>query len=300
MTQPLFSSRIRATLLVASCALALGACSTLPPTGPRLEIDSTSHQSVSQDSRAQFLILHFTTINNKLSIEVLTRGSVSSHYLVTEPEDGAPPKIYQFVPDHRRAFHAGVSWWKGSAGLNASSIGIEIVNRGYSDTKEGRIWHEFPKEQMDLVIELTKKIMKEHEIRPERVLGHSDIAPGRKNDPGPKFPWKRFADEGIIPWPDEAMMKAKQAEFEQSLPDAAWFQEKLTAHGFNVPVSGTLDLPTMNALEAFQMKYRQSKFDGQPDAETAALLFAVTSKDGFRVKTANGVSSRSTSSAGTK
>jgi N-acetylmuramoyl-L-alanine amidase len=249
-----------------------------------LQIDSSSYQSIGQDSRAQHLILHFTTISNKLSIEVLTRGSVSSHYLVTEPEDGAPPKIYQFVPDHRRAFHAGVSSWKGAAGLNASSIGIEIVNRGYADTKDGRVWFDFPKEQMDLVIELTKKIVKEHDIRPDRILGHSDIAPGRKNDPGPKFPWKRFADEGIIPWPDEAMVKAKRAEFEAALPDINWFQEKLNAHGFTVPLTGIMDVPTANALEAFQMKYRQSKFDGQPDAETAALLHVVNTKQGFIVK----------------
>jgi N-acetylmuramoyl-L-alanine amidase len=115
-------------------------------------------------------------------------------------------------------------------------------------------------------------------------LGHSDIAPGRKNDPGPKFPWKRFADEGIIPWPDEAMVKARQAEFERALPDIAWFQEKLVAHGFSLPVTGIMDAPTLNALEAFQMKYRQSKFDGLPDPETGALLAVVTSKDGFRVK----------------
>jgi N-acetylmuramoyl-L-alanine amidase len=262
--------------------ITVGGCATNEKT---LAIDSSSYQSISQDSRAQHLILHFTTISNKLSIEVLTRGSVSSHYLVTEPEDGVPPKIYQFVPDHRRAFHAGVSWWKGAAGLNASSIGIEIVNRGYADTKEGRVWFDFPKEQMDLVIELSKKIMREHQIRPDRVLGHSDIAPGRKNDPGPKFPWKRFADEGLIPWPDETMVKTRIAEFERSLPDIAWFQEKLTQHGFNVPVTGVMDVPTINALEAFQMKYRQSKFDGSIDAETGAILDVVTSKDGFKVST---------------
>jgi N-acetylmuramoyl-L-alanine amidase len=269
------------TALIALLAFSLGGCAALKT---ELPIDSTSYQSIGQDSRAQHLILHFTTISNRLSIEVLTRGSVSSHYLVTEPEEGVPPKIYQFVPDHRRAFHAGVSYWKGAAGLNASSIGIEIVNRGYSDTKEGRIWHEFPKEQMDLVIELVKKIVKEHDIRPDRILGHSDIAPGRKNDPGPKFPWRRFADEGIIPWPDEAMVKARQAEFEGALPDIAWFQEKLVAHGFSLPVTGTMDAPTMNALEAFQMKYRQSKFNGLADPETGALLAVATSKDGFRVK----------------
>jgi N-acetylmuramoyl-L-alanine amidase len=262
-------------------ALGLSACASI---NAPLSIDAASHQSIGQDSRVQHLILHFTTINNKLSIEVLTRGAVSSHYLVTEPEDGVPPKIYQFVPEHRRAFHAGVSSWKGAAGLNASSIGIEIVNRGYADTTDGRIWFEFSKEQMDLVIELTKKIVKEHDIRPDRILGHSDIAPGRKNDPGPRFPWKRFADEGLIPWPDESMVRVRQIEFERQLPDITWFQEKLNQHGFNLPITSIMDAPTMNALEAFQMKYRQRKFDGSIDAETGALLDVVTSKEGFRVK----------------
>lgn len=297
MTLSEIVSLSRPTWIGGMVALTLTACSNLSqidaPTYLRaLEIDATSHRSVSQDSRAQHLVLHFTTINNEQSIRILTLGAVSSHYLVTEPENGVPPKIYQFVPEHRRAFHAGVSYWKGAAGLNASSIGIEIVGKGYTDTPAGRVWHDFPKEQIDLVIALSKAIVKEHQIRPDRVVGHSDIAPGRKNDPGPKFPWKRFADEGIIPWPDEVMVQAKRKEFEQQLPDAAWFQEKLNAHGFSVPVTGTLDLPTINALEAFQMKYRQSKFDGQPDAETGALLFAATAKDGFRVRGAREPSPR--------
>jgi N-acetylmuramoyl-L-alanine amidase len=249
-----------------------------------LPIDSTSYSAKSQDSRVQHLVLHFTTIDNEKSIKVLTEDTVSSHYLVTERIGDAPPKIYQLVPEDRRAFHAGVSWWKGAAGLNASSIGIEIVNKGYTDTPQGRVWHEYQKEQMDLVIALSKDIVKRHDVRPDRVVGHSDIAPGRKNDPGPKFPWKRFADEGIIPWPDEAMVKAKQSEHERALPDAKWFQEKLTAHGFRVTTTGTMDALTTSALEAFQMKYRQSKFDGVADAETAALLDVATSKDGFRVK----------------
>jgi N-acetylmuramoyl-L-alanine amidase len=271
------------TFLLLTAALTVAGCSTSPRP---LAIDATTFSSVGQDSRAQHLILHFTTVNNRLSIYILTQGAVSSHYLVTEPEDGEPPKIYQFVPDHRRAFHAGVSYWKGAAGLNASSIGIEIVNKGYTDTPEGRVWHEFPKEQIDLVIELVRKVAKEHAIRPDRILGHSDIAPGRKNDPGPKFPWKRFADAGLIAWPDDAMVQARKAAFEKSLPDVKWFQQKLTAFGFNVAATGELDAPTKNALEAFQMKYRQSLFNGLPDHETAAILDVVTTENGFRVKPA--------------
>ena len=291
MRAPVSSPRCKVFVLGLFATLVSGGCANLhapdTPTYLRaLEVDVTSHRSISQDSRAQHLVLHFTTINNEASIRILTLGAVSSHYLVTEPENGVPPKIYQFVPEHRRAFHAGVSHWKGAAGLNASSIGIEIVGKGYTDTPEGRIWHDFPREQIDLVIALTKGIVKEHQIRPDRIVGHSDIAPGRKNDPGPKFPWKRFADEGIIPWPDEGMVAAKQREFEVKLPDVTWLQQKLTAHGFNVPVTNTYDQTTKNAVEAFQMKYRQTKFDGVLDAETAALLDVATRADGFRVRSA--------------
>jgi N-acetylmuramoyl-L-alanine amidase len=271
------------SLLAVICSLLFSACAT-QNVSQSLNIDATSHTSKSQDSRVQHLVLHFTTIDNDASIRVLTQGAVSSHYLVSERVGNVEAKVFQLVPEDRRAFHAGLSSWKGQSGLNASSIGIEIVNKGYTDSPQGRTWHEYQPEQMDLVIALSKDIIKRHQIRPDRVVGHSDIAPGRKNDPGPKFPWKRFAEEGLIPWPNAAMVRTKQSEYEVALPDVAWFQEKLNAHGFSLQVTGIMDAPTQQTLEAFQMKYRQSKFDGMPDAETAALLAVATSKDGFIVR----------------
>ena len=121
-----------------------------------------------------------------------------------------------------------------------------------------------------------EKFVKEHEIKPERILGHSDIAPGRNVDPGPRFPWKQFADAGLILWPDANLVAIKRAGYEQLLPDVAWFQQKLSQHGFAVPLNGELDKRTQETLSAFQMKYRQSRFDGVPDAETAALLDVIT------------------------
>jgi N-acetylmuramoyl-L-alanine amidase len=125
---------------------------------------------------------------------------------------------------------------------------------------------------MDVVIALVKDIAARHGVRPDRILGHSDIAPGRKNDPGPKFPWKRFADEGLIPWPDAAKVAARRAFYESALPDVKWFQQQLLAHGYSTPQSGELDTGTRNAMEAFQMRYRPEKFDGALDAECAAIL----------------------------
>ncbi len=240
-----------------------------------------SYDAKSQDSRAQFLILHYTAIDYPKSLRVLTQEGVSSHYLVSDGANDVPgnarPVIYQLVDETRRAYHAGVSSWKGNTQLNAASIGIEIVNLGFRDTPDGRQYFDYPKAQIDLVIALVRKIVREHDIKPERILGHSDIAPLRKTDPGPRFPWKRLADEGLIPWPDANLVAAKKPYYETQLPNVLWFQQKLEEHGFAVPQNGEFDKATRAVISAFQQKYRQSAFDGTPDAETAALLDVITS-----------------------
>lgn len=250
-----------AVLLAAGCAT------------PSLRIDTT-YISANQDSRAQYLVLHYTEGNFPRSLDILTRGGkVSSHYLV----NSAPPTVYRLVDENRRAWHAGVSSWQGQTQLNAASIGIEIVHPGYRDTPEGRVWLEYPPAQIDAVLELCKQIVKAHKIRPDRVVGHSDIAPQRKIDPGPRFPWQRFADAGLIVWPDLRLVAQRRPDYERVLPDVEWFQRKLAQHGFAVPENGELDAPTINVIAAFQMKYRNTKFDGVPDAETAAILDVLTS-----------------------
>ncbi len=237
--------------------------------GPRID---TTYTSQNQDSRVQFLIIHYTVGDFQRSLNELTVGKVSSHYLVND----SPPTIYRLVDESRRAYHAGVSYWKGNAQLNSASIGIEIVNPGFMETPEGRVWFDYPQPQIDAVIALVKMIVAEHAIKPERILGHSDIAPQRKQDPGPRFPWKQLADAGLIPWPDANRVAQKKTEFEAALPDIDWFQQKLARHGFAVPLNSELDEATVNVLSAFQMKYRPALFDGMPDAETAALLEVLT------------------------
>lgn len=256
------------------CVLAVAALAGCA-TGPAIDRSNTS---VSQDSRVQFLILHFTAEDFPRSLRILTKGPVSSHYLVSEREGNTPPKIFQLVDESKRAYHAGVSSWKGTTALNASSIGIEIVNLGPRKGLNGLEFQDFDPEQITLVIELVKKIVAEHAIKPERILGHSDIAPTRKNDPGPKFPWKRFADAGLIPWPDAAQVQAKLPTYERELPPVRWFQDKLAQHGFAIPLSGEIDKPTTDVISAFQMKYRPARYDGAPDAETAAILDVLLSQ----------------------
>jgi N-acetylmuramoyl-L-alanine amidase len=184
--------------------------------------------------------------------------------------------LYGLVDESRQANHAGVSSWKNYSLLNPSSIGIEIVNPGFTEGPNGRIWYPFPQAQMDQLIPLLKDIVARHHIPPENILGHSDIAPLRKQDPGPMFPWQQLADAGLIIWPDAAHLAAVRPSFEQQLPDVAWFQKKLSVHGYAVPQTGELDNDTRTVLGAFQMKYRPADISGTPDAETAALLEVLT------------------------
>ncbi|HLO95382.1 MAG TPA: N-acetylmuramoyl-L-alanine amidase, partial [Burkholderiaceae bacterium] len=234
------AARFSRSLPLLACLL-LGACAT----GPRgLQIDD-SVPSANQDSRAQLLVLHYTVGNFESALKTLTQpnpggGEVSAHYLVRDE----PVRIYRLVDESRRAWHAGVSRWKSWGNLNAASIGIEIVNPGRVDTPDGPRYMPFPQAQVDEVIRLCQDIVARHRIRPDRILGHSDIQPLSKQDPGPAFPWKQLWAAGLIPWPDEALAERLRPQYEQALPDAVWFQQKLAQHGFGLSQSGLWDAET--------------------------------------------------------
>lgn len=269
-TPPTPLRRITNLFGVAACLL-LSACAS----GPHIDRTYTSEN---QDSRAMFLVLHYTVIDWPKSLKVLTTGGqVSAHYLVRDD----PVRSYALVDENRRAWHAGPSYWAGNANLNASSIGIEIVNAGYTDSALGRVYAPFPQKQIDEVILLVKDIVARHQIRPERVIGHADIAPGRKQDPGPAFPWKQLADAGIIAWPDAVKVLERMPLYATLPPDLAWFQEKLAGVGYQVPRDGQLDTRTTDVIATFQMKYRPADYSGVMDAETAALLDVVTMPGGM-------------------
>lgn len=249
-------------LILALLAALLAGCAA----GPRID---RTYAAQGQSSRVKFIVLHYTVSDTAQSLKTLTQQEVSSHYLLT---DGAEPQVYGLVDEARQANHAGLSSWKNYTYLNASSIGIEIVNPGYSDTPQGRLWHPYPQAQIDVLIALLRQIVARHAIQPGNILGHSDIAPQRKIDPGPLFPWQQLAAAGLIPWPDAALVASRRAVFERQLPDPAWFQQRLALHGFALAQTGLLDAATRKVLSAFQMKYRPSSHDGVPDAQTAALL----------------------------
>lgn len=248
--------------------IALLAGCTTP--GPRID---KSLSATGQASRVRFLVLHYTVSDKPASIKILTQQQVSAHYLVT---DDPQPTVYGLVDETRAAYHAGISSWKGYTQLNNSSIGIEIVNAGWKDTPQGRVFAPFPQSQIDVLVPLIKDIVARHKIAPENVVGHSDIAPLRKQDPGPLFPWYQLAQAGLVVWPDANRVAAVRQVFDIQVPDAAWFQKKLAAHGFALAQSGVLDQQTRTVIGAFQMKYRPANIAGEPDAETAAMLEVLT------------------------
>ncbi|PWF39096.1 N-acetylmuramoyl-L-alanine amidase [Massilia glaciei] len=253
------------TLIAALMVALLAGCAT-----PRID---TSHTAKGQSSRVKFVVLHYTVADLPRSLKILTEQVVSSHYLIS---DEAKPVIYRLVDESRQSNHAGVSNWKTYTQLNATSVGIEIVNPGFTDTPQGRVWYPFPQAQIDQLKLLLKQIMERHNIPPENVLGHADVAPQRKQDPGPLFPWHQLAQAGMVVWPDGERLAAARALHALAAPEVGWFQRQLAVFGYAVPQTGVLDAATRAVITAFQMRYRPAVIDGTPDAETAALLDALT------------------------
>lgn len=223
----------------------------------------------SQNSRVEFVVLHYTSTGNEASLKILSQLNVSSHYLITrEPR----PKVYQLVDESRRAWHAGISEWYGRTDMNSASIGIEIVNHG----KERGSWEAYTPEQITTLVALLRDISARHQIKPANIVGHSDIAAQRKIDPGPLFPWKLLAAHGLGRWFDEDRASEYQAEFVRNgLPDITWIQGELRRLGYAPPATGELDRATRNVIAAFQMHFRPARYDGVPDAETVAIMKAL-------------------------
>jgi len=187
---------------------------------------------------------------------------VSAHYVVGE--DGV---VYRVVPENLRAWHAGASSWEGEGDINARAIGIEIVNGGHDYGLP-----DFPSAQIDAVIALLREIFARNKLDASRVVGHSDIAPDRKLDPGEKFPWKRLAEAGVALWPTAPAPRAELTDGEA----VSLVQRQLAAFGYSVSPTGVMDPATHNALAAFQRRFRPSLINGAPDAETTMLLASLT------------------------
>jgi len=212
------------------------------------------------------LILHYTGMETgPAALERMcdAQARVAAHYMIEEDGD-----IFQLVDEAKRAWHAGVSEWQGETNINSNSIGIEIVNGGHDFGLP-----DFPDVQINAVIALSKAIMGRHDIRPQNVLGHSDIAPARKQDPGEKFPWAGLAAAGIGLWPDN-ITDDRRVLFEADSRDrgVAIIQRGLAHIGYGARVTGVLDEPTRLVIAALQRRYRPDQIDGQIDIQTMEII----------------------------
>ncbi|HEY8065895.1 MAG TPA: N-acetylmuramoyl-L-alanine amidase [Methylosinus sp.] len=214
------------------------------------------------------LILHYTgmpTAAAALALLTSAESQVSSHYFVDE--DGT---ILQLVPEARRAWHAGRSFWADEEDMNSASIGIEIVHPGHDDPRP------FPDRQIEAVAALGRDICARCAIVPQRVLAHSDIAIGRKVDPGEFFPWKTLAELGVGHYVAPAPIAGSAAlEPGASGEPVRELQRALADYGYRSDVSGAYDAASAGAVAAFQRHFRPGLIDGRADSSTIATLRAL-------------------------
>ncbi len=234
------------------------------------------------DRKPQGIIIHYTAGSTDQSLKWLTTpDTVSAHYLIT-PEG----VIHHMVEETKRAWHAGDAYWLGQSDINSQTIGIELVGYGYDDahvpedisrddTKvvkgSPHKWFSYPDSQINALVELIQDIQSRYVVKPDMILGHSDIAPGRKVDPGPSFPWKKlYENHNIGAWPD-VNASLKHTMIPQNV-DTLWVQKLLRHYGYNCPITGTKDELTTSCLQAFQMHFRPGEISGQHDEETVKIL----------------------------
>jgi N-acetylmuramoyl-L-alanine amidase len=214
------------------------------------------------------ILLHYTGMPTGEAALARLRdpqAKVSAHYLVEE--DG---RVFALVPEERRAWHAGVSFWKGERDINGVSIGVEIVNPGHEFG-----YRDFPDAQIAAVIELLDEIRGRWTVPDARILAHSDVAPDRKEDPGERFPWKRLAEAGHGLWAEPAAAPGAPLKEGDDGPGVFALQAGLTRLGYDCAPSGAYDAATGAIVRAFQRHWRQGRIDGAADGETRARLIAL-------------------------
>ncbi|MCF2947801.1 penicillin binding protein PBP4B [Paraglaciecola aquimarina] len=274
-------------VLIAICLLFVTSCSSLP-------IEDLPSKNYSK--RIKFLVMHYTAINYQRSVEELVNeGGVSSHYLLPEKHDNSYAesdlKIYRLVDEQDRAWHAGSSYWQGRRDLNDQSIGIEIVNipeckrsENTALTKDGSdsvncLYPDYDPEQIQLLIKLSQDILARNpDIGPTQVVGHADIAPSRKPDPGPRFPWHQLYKAGIGAWYEKSDVDEYWQIFQLDMPNIGLVQKALNRYGYGITETGILDSATIDTLTAFQMHFLPWNINGKADTKTIATLFALLKK----------------------
>jgi N-acetylmuramoyl-L-alanine amidase len=245
-----------------------------PPDSPLVDEirPSPNHEPRRGVARPDILLLHYTGMaSTQAALERLTDPGprVSSHYLVFE--DG---RIFQLVPEARRAYHAGTSCWEGATDINSRSIGIEIGNQGHDFGCPA-----FPDAQIERVIALCRDIVARWSIAPWHVLAHSDIAPNRKRDPGEAFPWRRLAAAGVGAFVEPEPIVRGGALCPGDHGEAvARLQRMLADYGYGITASGYYDAATHEIVAAFQRHFRPARVDGIADASTVGTLEKLVAK----------------------
>ncbi len=231
------------------------------------ELRSPNHDNRPIDTAIDVLILHYTGMQSaQAAIDRLRDpvARVSSHYVVDE--DGS---VIRMVPEDRRAWHAGISWWRGNSELNGRSVGVEIVNPGHE-------WgyRDFPALQMAAVCDLCLAILSRHPIPARNVVAHSDVAPDRKEDPGEKFRWRDLALNGVGLWP-EGVPDLGIGGALHDAADLADVRAALLEIGYRVAPAGQHDPALATVLRAFQRHWRPEAITGLADAGTVERLFGM-------------------------
>ncbi len=217
-------------------------------------------------TRPDILLLHYTGMPTGEGAQAWLcnpESQVSSHYIVHE--DG---RVVQMVPEDRRAWHAGQSSWAGETDINSRSIGIEIANGGHPAGLPN-----YPDRQIESLIELCRECVERHQIAPERVLAHSDVAPVRKVDPGENFPWSKLHHAGVGHWVEPAPLGGGRffQRGDQGQPVEA-LQSMLSLYGYAVEINGDYCAKTEGVVAAFQRHFRPVKVDGIADSSTIETL----------------------------
>ena len=280
------------TLFSAALATILSACATQ---GSRVVVESEN-----QDTRVRVVVIHFTTADFQNSLNILTKDSsrpVSSHYLI--PEHGDPSysgenlKLYSLVKEEGRAWHAGSSYWAGKTSLNDMSVGIELVNQTYCHTSDVPVapenidegpasicfYKDFDDSQLEILTDLLKGILDRHtEVKPTHIIGHADITPQRKIDPGPRFPWQRLYRMGYGAWYDDDTVIKYWELSRKEIPPILTLQTALNNYGYEIELSGEYDKQSRNVVRAFQMHFVPWQVTGEFNAETVAVLYALLEK----------------------
>ncbi|GJL86075.1 MAG: N-acetyl-anhydromuramyl-L-alanine amidase [Micavibrio sp.] len=230
-----------------------------------IKITSPSFDKRLNDDSPDVIVLHYTGMGSALeSLEVLCDpfAKVSAHYFIDE--DGS---VLNLVKEDKRAWHSGISFWKGDTDVNSRSIGIELVNPGHEFG-----YRNFTEVQMKAVISLCQDLIKKYKIPSDNILGHSDVAPERKTDPGELFDWERLGQEGVGLWPEPTMEDFEAAE--DLVKNEYNFQHLLTEYGYN-PLAAYVDVVTAFHRHFYPEKFGEDGKPGEVDETSAARLLAL-------------------------